>query len=347
MAKAPNLRELDLSFCMQKINAGDRNALLDHLIFFLKGYGETIKLINLRQTPTDDYFLDKLSQVRCLKLKALALTFNGSTTNKKYGIIPLLRAQDELEELDLQESPAVEESLAIEIAKNLKRLKRINLRKCSHVTDYCLREFSKLENLESIDITNCDLVTNEGIHDALLTGTPKKKLKELFFGMLTHITENVFARIGTKLTQQLTILDLGGSSNLADDACQTIFCHFPYLQYLNIDSCCRISDYGLTGKFQNQIYFSINNLKGLRVLRMQNLYKLTDFTLIDSFQFSELKELYIMRSHFTKDGIKAMVENCPALELLDLCDIESIDDEIISIVTSNLPRIQVLKLNGK
>lgn len=61
VSKAPNLRELDLSFCMAKMSITDRNALLDHLIFFLKGYGETIKLINLRQTPTDDYFLDKLA----------------------------------------------------------------------------------------------------------------------------------------------------------------------------------------------------------------------------------------------------------------------------------------------
>lgn len=347
VSKAPNLREIDLSFCMGKLSGTERNQLLDHFIFYLKGYGETIKLINLRQTQTDDYFLHQLSQVRCLKLKSLAITFNGCTSNRKFGIIPLINSQDELETLDIQESPAVEESLMAEICKNLKNLRNLNLRKCTHVTDYCLRELCKCEHLESLDITSCDLVTNEGIHDGLLCGTPKKKLKELYFGLLSNITENIFARIGTKLHKQLTYLDLGGSTNLADDALQTIFCHFPYIRFLNLDSCCKITDYGFTGKFQNQSYFSIKNLQGLRTLRMQNIYQVTDFTLVDSFQFKELRDVFMARTHFSREGIEAMVKNCPAIEVLDVGDVDGVDDDVIEIITKGLPRLQILKLNGE
>lgn len=162
--KAPNLREIDLSFCMMKLKSAERNQLLDHLIFYLKGYGEKIKLLNLRHTLTDDFFLQQLSEVKCLKLKSLAITFNGSTTNRKFGIIPLVISQPELECLDIQESPAVEETLMAEICKVMKNLKSINLRKCTHVTDYCLRELSHAEKLEVLDITNCDLVTDEGTY---------------------------------------------------------------------------------------------------------------------------------------------------------------------------------------
>jgi F-box and leucine-rich repeat protein 9 len=291
--------------------------------------------------------LQQLSEVRCLKLKSLAITFNGSTNNRKFGIIPLINAQNELESLDIQESPAVEENLMTEICKVLKDLKVLNLRKCSHVTDYCLREISKVEHLEVLDITNCELVTDEGIHEALLTGTPKKKLRELYFGLLSNITENLFARLGTKLHNQLTYLDLGGSTNLADDALQTIFCHFPYIRHLNLDSCCKISDYGITGKFQNQCYFSIKNLRALKVLRLQNCYKITDFALIDSFEFNELKELFMARTHFTSEGLKAMVRKCPAIEVLDLGEVDGVDDDTIGDITEKLTRLQTLKLNGE
>lgn len=347
VSKAPNLREIDLSFCMGKLKAAERNQLLDHFIFYLKGYGETIKLINLRQTLTDDYFLQQLSEVRGLKLESLAITFNGSTNNRKFGIIPLIISQPTIEELDIQDSPAVEENVMIEICKVFKKLRRLNLRKCSHVTDYCLRELSKSEYLEALDITNCDLVTDEGIHDGLLCGTPKKYLKELYFGLLSNITENLFARISTKLDKQLTVLDLGGSTNLADDALQMIFAHFTQIRYLTLDSCCKITDYGITGKFQNQHYFSISGLQGLRSLRMQSCYKLTDFSLTDSFRFKELREFYAARTHFTREGIEAMVKNCPALEILDLGEVEAVDDEVVKIITKNLHRLQMLKLNGK
>jgi hypothetical protein len=346
VSKAPNLRELDLSYCLGRMGSKERNQLLDHLIFYLKGYGETIKLINLQNTQTDDYFLQQLSEVACLNLKSLAITFNGSVTNKKYGLIPLLRRQTELEELNLAESPAVEEIIMNEICTNLKNLKVLNLRKCSHVTDYSLVPVAKLQYLESLNITACDLVTDEGLHDALLVGTPKKYLRELNFALLSNITERMFIRFGSKFHEQIVHLDLGGSTNLADDALQTIFCHFTKIRYLNLDSCCKISDYGLTGKFQNQVYYSIKNLKSLNIFRMQNCYKVTDSALIDSFEFNELREVYMARTHFTRDGLEALVKACPAIEILDLCDVNGIDDEVVEIITKNLQRLQTLKLNG-
>ncbi|KAL7021196.1 hypothetical protein ACKWTF_011794 [Chironomus riparius] len=346
VSKAPNLREIDLSYCLGKLNGRDRNMLLDHFIFYLKGYGDTIKAINLTHTLTDDYFLQQLSEVKCLKLKSLSFTFNGCVTNNKFGLIPLLRAQNELEMLNLSESPAVEETILMEISTNLKHIRRLILRKCSHVTDYSLVPISRCEYLEAIDITACDLVTDEGIHDALMIGTPKKHMKELYFALLSNITEVMFVRLGPKFHEQITHLDLGGSTNLADDALQTIFCHFTKIRFLNLDSCCKISDYGLTGKFQNQCYFSIKNLRGLRIFRMQNCYKVTDFALIDSFEFNELRELYMARTHFKREGLEALVKNCPAIEILDLGEVDGVDDDTIEIVTKHLHRLHTLKLNG-
>lgn len=273
------------------------------------------------------------------------MTFNGSVNNPKYGLIPLLRAQTEIEDLNLSESPAVEENILMEICNNLKNLKRLNLRKCSHVTDYSILPLSKSAFLESVNVTSCDLITDEGLHDAFLVGTPKKNLKELHFALLSNITEAMFVRFGPKFHEQITVLDLGGSTNLADDALQTIFCHFTKVRYLNLDSCCKISDYGITGKFQNQHYFSIKNLQGLRTFRMQNCYKLTDFALTDSFYFNELRELFMARTHFGREGIESVARNCPALEVWDLGEVDGVDDDVIGVVTKSLHRLHTLKLN--
>jgi hypothetical protein len=154
VAMAPNLEEIDLSHCMKKLPGSERNRFLDHLIFYLKGYGENIKLLNFTGTVTDDFFLQQLAEVEILNLRSLSLTFNGSLGDKKYGIMPLFASQPDIEYLDLCESPAVEETLMIHICKHMKKIRTLKLKKCTNITDYCIREISKLVDLECLDISS-------------------------------------------------------------------------------------------------------------------------------------------------------------------------------------------------
>lgn len=80
---------------------------------------------------------------------------------------------------------------------------------------------------------------------------------------------------------------------------------------------------------------------------MQNCYKVTDYALIDSFHFNELQELYMARTHFKREGLEALVQNCPAIEILDVCDVDGIDDDVVEIITRHLRRLHTLKLNGE
>lgn len=63
VSMAPHIREIDLSGCLGKMNGRERTELLDHFIFYLKGYGKNIKLINLHSTIIDDFFLQQLAEV--------------------------------------------------------------------------------------------------------------------------------------------------------------------------------------------------------------------------------------------------------------------------------------------
>lgn len=61
-----NCYQIDLSGCLSKMSGRERTQILDHFIFYLKGYGSTIKSINLHSTLTDDFFLQQLAEVKII-----------------------------------------------------------------------------------------------------------------------------------------------------------------------------------------------------------------------------------------------------------------------------------------
>lgn len=129
-----------------------------------------------------------------------------------------------------------------------------------------------------------------------------------------------------------------------------IFSHFSFLRNLNIDSCCNITDYGLTGVSHDDrpnTHISISNLRGLKNFHARNCYKITDTSLTESFKLIELKELDMARCHFGMKGVSALTKNCPSIECLDLTECENLDDEVVENITINLHRLKTLKLNGE
>jgi hypothetical protein len=131
----------------------------------------------------------------------------------------------------------------------------------------------------------------------LKEGNQLQKMKELRLSVMTNLTENVILRL-SYFYENLNVLDLGGVSNaVTDNTIQMIFRHMRFLRFLNVESCCKVTDFGFTGV--SSMYalrrHSLRNLRGLQVLRANGLYKLSDFTLIDAFMLNELKELYLSR----------------------------------------------------
>lgn len=167
-----------------------------------------------------------------------------------------------------------------------------------------------------LEISDCNLVTDVGIMDGVLTGTPKPHLQELSLGLLQTLTEPILLRL-SYFYENLSVLDLGGVSiAVTDNSMQSILRHMRFLRKINVESCCKVSfsksfekilnikrlfqltDYGFTGVFfdiYSRRHHSIRNLRGLQVLRCNGLYKLTDFTLIDAFVLPDLKEVYFAR----------------------------------------------------
>lgn len=91
--------------------------------------------------------------------------------------------------------------------------------------------------------------------------------------------------------------------------------------------------------------YSIDRLKGLRVLRLSQCNKLSDISLMYAFKLTELKEISLAKcQQISGVGIKSLVQNCPSLEVVDLSECHNVNDKAIEMIAIHLRRLQTLSL---
>ncbi|XP_058833310.1 F-box/LRR-repeat protein fbxl-1-like [Topomyia yanbarensis] len=91
--------------------------------------------------------------------------------------------------------------------------------------------------------------------------------------------------------------------------------------------------------------FSIDSLKGLRVLRLSQCNKLSDISLMYAFKLKELKEISLSKcQQISIEGIRSLAHNCPSLEIVDLSECHNINDKAIELLAIHLKRLQTLSL---
>ncbi|XP_065092288.1 F-box/LRR-repeat protein fbxl-1-like [Ochlerotatus camptorhynchus] len=91
--------------------------------------------------------------------------------------------------------------------------------------------------------------------------------------------------------------------------------------------------------------YSIDRLKGLRVLRLSQCNKLSDISLMYAFKLKELKEISLAKcQQISVLGIKPFVQNCPSLEVVDLSECHNVNDKAIEMIATHLKRLQILSL---
>lgn len=261
METSPNINSIDLSNCLHLMNPPERNRFLDYVLAFLRAFSHKIECLDFSHTITDDVFLDNLGRIN-LQLKELHLTFMGSTKNSNYGLPVLIANQPHLEKFDLSASPSVNDIVVRLISNHMKNIKILLLKKCHNLTDNGVREIAKLTHLtvnskiitwswswisklrhvyfQSLEISDCDYVTDVGIMDGVLMGSPKNQLKDLNLSLLQNLTESVVFRMAY-VYENLNVLDLGGVSiAVVDSSLQAIFRHMRLLRFLNVDSCVKV-----------------------------------------------------------------------------------------------------------
>lgn len=120
--------------------------------------------------------------------------------------------------------------------------------------------------VQSVEISDCDHVTDVGIHDGILSGKPKKTLRELNLGLLQNLTETVICRL-SYFYDHLSCLDLGGVSiAVTDESLQQIIRHMGLLRKLNLDSCCKVSWIVSCSCFSSSFHIHKTFIAGFKIL---------------------------------------------------------------------------------
>ncbi|KAK3919058.1 Dynein regulatory complex subunit 6 [Frankliniella fusca] len=195
-------------------------------------------------TLIDSPALTQLSKVADLRLKNLMLAGCEQLTNA--GVVALTEHQTGLISLDLSCCSRVTDPSMIAICRSLSSLQNLCVRRCRAISNIGVSEIQALKHLVKLDLSNCDMVTSDGILTGLCHSV-NYTLQQLYLSGINNMTEDTVIKLAESLPN-LTHLDLGYCiTAVTDAALQAIFLHQVQLKYLKLSGCNRVTDVGLTG----------------------------------------------------------------------------------------------------
>lgn len=257
---APFLEHLNLSGCSLQFHLGlvkkfyppRANIFENHsesvLTFyfisqFIVSLAANIKSLQFSNTLIDGAGLKSLSEIENLKLNSLEVYSCDQLTNT--GILALTKCQTSLKELDIGLCTRVTDQSLVHICNNLVNLEFLNIQRCRAVTDLGVSELFKLKKLKSLNISQCELITKEGLQKGICT-EENNILEELDLHSL-NLDQTGVIMISEKLPN-LRSLDLSYCFNaVTDTSIQVVFKNQIFLHTLKISHCDKVSDAGLTG----------------------------------------------------------------------------------------------------
>lgn len=257
---APELVDLCLSLCPLQFHGGfikkfysNTNNIFEtpsecvftfyFVLQFIASRAKKIHSLVFSNTLIDGAALKSLAEIEDLKLISLELNTCDQLTNA--GIIALTAHQKSLKELNIALCTRVTDQSLKYICDNLINLEYLNIQRCRAVTDLGISELHKLKKLKRLNISQCELITREGIEQGLCK-EENLILEELDVNSL-NLHQNGVIMISERLPN-LTYLDLSYCFNaVTDTSIQVVFKNQVHLQTLKITYCDKVSDAGLTG----------------------------------------------------------------------------------------------------
>lgn len=260
VSAAPVLEELNLSACSLQFHLGlvkkfyppsvdiFQNPSESVLTFYfilqlIVSRAKNIKRLHFSCTLIDGAALKSLSEVKDLKLESLQVHSCDQLTNT--GILSLTNHQVSLRELDIGLCTRVTDQSLVHICKNLVNLEYLNIQRCRAVTDLGIAELHKLKKLKSLNISQCELLSKDGLEKGICVGE-NPILEELDINSL-NIDQTGVIMISERLPN-LRILNVSYCFNaVTDTSIQVIFKNQLFLHTLKMSHCDKVSDAGLTG----------------------------------------------------------------------------------------------------
>jgi F-box and leucine-rich repeat protein 9 len=316
-----NLKELDLTFSVR---------ITDKSIIEICENLKELRVLKLRRCRSiTDNAVKMIAELK--KLKYLDLSECEALTSSAV-IDGIAKERNEtLQELHLSAINICPKAIS-KITENIPNLRVLDLSYCiNQVDDVCVQLILKdLCMLRELNLNCCERISDEG-----LTGMSMKEKLENFIVKeeIPEKSEELPIQVVNEPPRPSFRISLRtkAEEEIVNDALRKQSM-MKMAQKINFDE-------------KSTSNFSLSRLKGLRVLKLGNCNKISDVSLIYNFKLPELKEINLSRcQQISLEGIRALVENCPGIEIVNLSECHNINDKCIELIASKLPRLKFLDI---
>lgn len=272
---SPALEELNLSACSLQFHIGlikkfypsgvdmfenpsESVLTFSFILKVIASRANSIKYLTLSHTLIDGSSLKILSETENLALQSLSLYCCDQLTN--VGIKALTTHQTSLKSLDLGLCNRVTDQSLLFISRDLVNLEELNIQRCRAITNLGVIELQKLKKLRSLNISQCENITKEGLENGICA-VENRTLEDLDVHSL-NLDESALIMLSERLPN-LRSLNLSFCFNaVTDTSIQVIFQNQVLLNVLKMSHCDKVSDAGLTGMAKAQDNEVETNLDG-------------------------------------------------------------------------------------
>ncbi|XP_029464615.1 leucine-rich repeat-containing protein 29 [Rhinatrema bivittatum] len=216
-----------------------------NILMFLKERASYIKTLDLSFTGITTEAVRSLVQIEQLSLSELALQNCKDLSSEAVSI--LCKWQPNLTNLNLSGCSELSDRAALAVSSHLRGLQYLHLAKIKRLTDVGLRGIRDLEELRSLDVSECSLVNGTELVKGYSLPRFHPKLATLSLSCCSVLKDISVVSLARSLSASLRILDLSSCVALTDISIQAISTHLSRLTVLRIAWCKELTDWGLLG----------------------------------------------------------------------------------------------------
>ncbi|XP_048371716.1 F-box/LRR-repeat protein 2-like isoform X1 [Sphaerodactylus townsendi] len=339
-----------------------------NLLRFLAERAGIMKALDLSGTGISSQAMKSLVQVENLRLQEMVL--QGCRNLSDEAVSVLCQHQPQLATLDLSGCFELTNRAILALCSRLQELRCLRLGKLPRVTDAGFQGVSHLRHLQSLDVSECNLVSSSELVKALGSIEGQFQLVSLNVAFCSLLRDSSVISLAGALRRSLRVLDLSSCTSITNRSVQAISTHLLNLTILRLAWCKELTDWGLLGVEQPREAHDRSREKdaGLKFSRNfgnmgfflpppqdleQDTSILVDLTKREDEQkhraslnaLSHLQELDLTACGKLTDMSIAKVIRFPELRRLSLSLVPNITDTSLTAVARHCPSLEHLSLS--
>uniref|UniRef100_A0A6J0V3A5 F-box domain-containing protein n=1 Tax=Pogona vitticeps TaxID=103695 RepID=A0A6J0V3A5_9SAUR len=216
-----------------------------NLLQFFRERASSLKALDLSGTNISSHTMKALVQVENLHLKEVVLQMCQDLTNEAVSV--LCQHQCHLTTLDLRGCPELSDRSVLTVSSQLLDLQHLYLGKLPRITEAGFQGVSRLRHLQSLDVSECSLVSCGELVKAFSTVKGCPRLVSLNVAFCSLLQDCSVIWLAATLSHSLRVLDLSSCISLSNKSVQAIAAHLLQLTVLRLAWCKELTDWGLMG----------------------------------------------------------------------------------------------------